>query len=113
MAKKSKLSRTERAHLRRAGDGKLNYLALNLHREFFDAIFAGSKKTEYRADTEFWRARLVGRKYREIHFRNGYATKAPFMRVEFKRLRHMGQGRDAYFAIRLGRVLEVKHYKPG
>ena len=38
-------------------------LHLTLHREFFDAIADGNKKPEYRADTPFWRARLVGRNY--------------------------------------------------
>jgi hypothetical protein len=58
-------------------------LHLTLHREFFDAIAEGSKKTEYRDNTPYWRPRLVGREYAEIVFRNGYATRAPLMRFSF------------------------------
>ncbi len=86
-------------------------LSLNLHREFFDAIADGTKKTEYREDKEYWRTRLIGRKYKEVHFRNGYATKAPFMRVEFKGVRRMRSNNGSYFAVRLGRILELKNYK--
>lgn len=86
-------------------------LCLTLHREFFDAIVEGTKKTEYRANKEYWRRRLVGRHYQEVYFRNGYATKAPFMRVEFKGVRKVGSGRGSYFAIRLGKILELKYYR--
>lgn len=82
-------------------------LYLTLHRVFFDAIAEGRKKTEYREDTYFWRSRLIGRNYAEIVFRNGYATDAPVMRVQWLGLRREKTGR---FAIRLGKVLEVKNY---
>ncbi|MBM3848220.1 MAG: hypothetical protein FJ405_18280 [Verrucomicrobia bacterium] len=84
---------------------------MNLHRQFFDEIAAGTKTKEYREDTDYWRRRLEGRSYTEIHFRNGYATKAPFMRVEFKAVRKVGPKRDAQFVISLGRVLELKNYR--
>ena len=89
---------------------------LTLHREFFEAIAAGTKKTEYREDKPFWRSRLDGRVYSEVVFRNGYAVNAPFMRVQCLRIRKDDQGR---FAIALGRILEIKNYprklrrKPG
>jgi hypothetical protein len=83
-------------------------LHLNLHREFFDAIAEGKKKTEYRDNTPYWRSRLVGREYTEIVFRNGYATRAPLMRVEFLGIRKDGPNR---FAIRLGKILEMKNYR--
>jgi hypothetical protein len=88
-----------------------NSLSLNLHREFFDAILAGEKKIEYRANSDYWRRRLVGRKYTEVHFRNGYAPKAPFMRVQFRGVRKIGHGRGSYFAILLGKILQVKNHK--
>ena len=58
-------------------------LHLNLHRGFFAAIAAGTKRTEYRRRTPYWQRRLEGRKYDVKHFRNGYATKAPEMNVQF------------------------------
>jgi hypothetical protein len=82
-------------------------LHLNLHREFFAAIAAGTKKTEYRARTPHWRSRLEGRRYDVIKFRNGYATRAPEMLVEFAGLRRQGRGAKALYAIRLGRILKL------
>ncbi|MBI4002408.1 MAG: ASCH domain-containing protein [Nitrospira defluvii] len=111
MSSKSQSSRSTTLRPRQPTKEKEAVLCLTLHREFFDAILSGKKKTEYRDNKEYWRRRLVGRTYREIHFRNGYATKAPFMRVEFKGLRKHGSGRGSYFAIRLGKVLELKHYR--
>ena len=73
-------------------------LHLNLHREFFAAIAAKTKRIEYRAQTPYWKKRLEDRHYDAIHFRNGYATKAPEMLVEFRGLRRYGKGRNAYYA---------------
>jgi hypothetical protein len=83
-------------------------LHLTLHREYFDAIAAGTKKTEYREDKAYWRSRLVGREYDEVVFRNGYAPRAPVMRVQCIGLRKDRPGR---FAIRLGRILEMKNFR--
>jgi len=84
-------------------------LAMTLKREWFDLILEGKKKTEYRENKEFWRKRLIGIKYKEVHFRNGYTMDAPFMRVEFRGVRVNGKKGD--FAIRLGRIIEVKNYR--
>ena len=87
-----------------------NILHLNLHREHFAAIVAKTKRIEYRDQTPHWRSRLEGRHYAVIQFRNGYATKAPEMVVEFLGVRRYGKGRKAYYAIRLGRILKVKRW---
>jgi ASC-1-like (ASCH) protein len=87
-------------------------LHLNLHREFFAAIAAGTKRIEYRQRTAYWRRRLEGREYDVIQFRNGYATKAPLMLVEYRRYRVQGKGRNKEFAIRLGRILNIKRWQP-
>jgi ASC-1-like (ASCH) protein len=88
-------------------------LHLNLHREFFDLIERGLKKTEYRECTPYWRRRLEGRDYDVIRFRNGYATKAPIMDVQYvtKGFRIV-DGKKEY-AIRLGKILKVKNYSTG
>jgi hypothetical protein len=65
---------------------------------------------EYRSRTPYWRCRLEGRHYDAIQFRNGYATKAPEMRVEFLGVRKYGKGRTGYYAIRLGRILKIKRW---
>ena len=87
-------------------------LQLNLHREFFAQIAAGTKRIEYRERTPYWQKRLEGRRYDVIRFRNGYATKAPEMVVEFKGLRRYGTVRRGHYAIRLGRILRIKRWKP-
>ena len=90
---------------------KPRVLHLNLHREFFDLIEKGLKKTEYRECTPYWRRRLEGRDYDVIRFRNGYATKAPVMDVQYvtKGFRVVGGKKE--YAIRLGKVLKVQNYK--
>lgn len=102
--------RRERLHKGIISD-KPAILHLNLHREFFAQIAAGTKRVEYRSQTPYWRKRLEGRKYDVIQFRNGYTTNAPGMRVEFKGVRRYGKGRNAYYAIRLGRILKLKHWR--
>lgn len=89
---------------------KAAILQLNLHREWFAAIVAKTKRIEYRRQTPHWKRRLDGRTYDIIQFRNGYATKAPEMQVEFKGVRRYGKGRNAYYAIRLGRILSIKRW---
>jgi len=89
-----------------------NILHLNLRREFFAAIAAATKKKEFRRYTPYWRTRLEGREYDYIQFRNGYATKAPEMLVEYRGYRVQGKGRNKEFAIRLGRILKIKRWQP-
>jgi hypothetical protein len=43
-------------------------------------------------------------------FRNGYNRHAPEMLVEFKGVRRLGKGRGAEYAIRLGRILQLKRW---
>jgi hypothetical protein len=86
-------------------------LHLNLHRDFFAAIAAGTKMIEYRAQTPYWKTRLEGRTYDAIRFRNGYAARVPEMLVEFRGVRKYGKGRSGYYANRLGRVLSVKRWR--
>jgi len=85
-------------------------LHLNLHREFFSQIAAGTKRTEYRKRTSYWKARLENRKYDVIQFRNGYATDAPEMLAEFIGVRRIRKWGRRYFAIRLGRILRIKRW---
>ncbi len=86
-------------------------LHLNLHRMHFADIAAKKKRIEYRDQTPYWKKRLEGRRYNFIQFRNGYATNAPEMLVEFRGLRRYGKGRNAYYAIQLGRILKIQRWK--
>jgi len=85
-------------------------LHLNLHREFFTAIAARTKRTEYRQRTAHWKSRLENRRYDVICFRNGYATKAPEMWVEWRGVRRIRKWGKPYYAIRLGRILKIKRW---
>jgi hypothetical protein len=85
-------------------------LHLTLRREYFAQIAQKQKHTEYREQKPYWRKRLEGRKFKTILFRNGYAKDAPEMLVEFRGLRRHGKGRDAYYAIRLGRILKIRRW---
>ncbi|OGA47836.1 MAG: hypothetical protein A3F74_02675 [Betaproteobacteria bacterium RIFCSPLOWO2_12_FULL_62_58] len=86
-------------------------LHLNLRRQFFAAIAAGTKKIEKRAQTPYWKPRLEGRTYDAIRFRNGYAASAPELLVEFSGVRKYGKGATGYYAIRLGRILRIKRWR--
>lgn len=90
---------------------KLSILHLVLVRKWFAQIVEGTKTKEYRQATLYWKRRLEGKDYDVIQFRNGYATKAPVMLVEYRGLRKQGRGHSAEYVIRLGRVLKVKRWK--
>jgi hypothetical protein len=86
-------------------------LHLNLRREYFAQIAAKTKRIEYRDQTPYWRKRLEGREYDVIQFRNGYATKAPEMQVEFLGIRRIKKDGKNVYAIRLGRILKLKRWR--
>ena len=67
-----------------------------------------SKDEEYRDLKDYWKKRLEGRKYDIVRFRNGYATNAPEMDVEFLGV----DKRSDCYAIRLGKILSVKRWPP-
>jgi len=82
-------------------------LHLTLEREWFDDIARGVRNEEYRELKDYWKTRLEGRKYDIVRFRNGYATDAPVMDVEFLGV----EKRQDCYAIRLGKVLSVKRWR--
>jgi len=90
-------------------------LHLTLHRKWFDLIATGEKTAEFRQITKYWYKRLWSqtaeehRIYDEIHFRNGYNPKNPFMKVKF-----LGTVIDRHrkrFKILLGEILEIKNWE--
>ncbi len=86
-------------------------LHLNFHREWFAAIAAKTKRMEYRSRTPYWKTRLENRKYDLIQFRNGYATTAPEMQVEFLGVRRIKKDGINVYAIRLGKVLKITRWR--
>jgi len=89
----------------------VSVLHLNLHHEWFAAIVAKTKHTEYRLRTPYWKTRLENRKYDVIQFRNGYATHAPEMQVEFLGVRRIKKDGQNVYAIRLGKILKIKRWQ--
>lgn len=81
----------------------MRILHLTLKKKWFDLIAIGKKKIEYRENKPYWKTRLEGREYDEIHFKNGYGPDVPFMRVEWK-----GCSLKEDYEIKLGRILEVR-----
>ena len=67
----------------------------------------GIKSEEYRDLKDYWKTRLEGRAYDIVRFRNGYATDAPVMDVEFLGV----EKRHDCYAIRLGKVLSLKRWR--
>ena len=95
----------------------MRVLQLTLFKRFFDEIAAGLKREEYREIKEYWTKRLI-KEYDVIEFRNGYAANAPMMRVEYcgyeiKTIVHPITGNEeTVYALRLGRVIDIKNYIP-
>ena len=83
-------------------------LYLTLMREFFDQIFEGTKKVEYRDIKPYWTTRLFdenkkAKKFDVIEFKNGYFRNARKMIVEWKGVRVNKEG--GKYEILLGDVL--------
>ena len=91
-------------------------LHLTLHRKWFDQIANGTKKEEYREFKEYWFNRLAGRDYDVIVFKNGYNKNCPEMTIEFKGVELKTIVWDSgiieeVFAIKLGKIIEIKNYQ--
>ena len=98
-------------------------LHLTLKKKWFDQIAQNKKKWEYRKTSPYWLKRftyvtplysghsLHPKQFDEIHFRNGYTKDKPFMRVEWKGLQLKEFEGDVHFAIKLGKILEIKNWK--
>jgi hypothetical protein len=85
-------------------------LHLTLNKKWFDEIAAGKKIQEYREIKPFWTIRFISPCglpiiYDEIHFRNGYLKKAPWMRVQWLGL--LTNEKEGLYIIQLGKVLEI------
>lgn len=52
-----------------------NVLTLRLKAKWWDQIASGQKTFELRLATDYWRRRLIGRSYDEIHIWKGYPPK--------------------------------------
>ncbi len=69
------------------------------------------KSILHRRRTPYWKTRLENRKYDMVQFRNGYATNAPEMQVEFLGVRRIKRDGKNVYAIRLGKILKIKRWQ--
>jgi hypothetical protein len=53
----------------------MNDLCLNLKGEYFDEISSLDKKWEFRLYNEYWKNRLIGKKFARIVLKRGYPRK--------------------------------------
>ena len=83
-------------------------LHLTLHRRWFDLIASVEKREEYRAQSPYWRTRLEGQTFDEIHFRNGYSKTCPRMRVRCLGISTGEWNGAPCYVIRLGEILEIR-----
>ena len=86
-------------------------LHLTLIKKWFDAIFSGEKTEEYREIKPYWIPKLAFQTWDRISFRNGYASDAPTMLVECHGMRLAEFQGNPVFALKLGKILEVKNVK--
>ena len=56
-------------------------LHLNLEKQWFEQVKSGEKKVELRKVCDYWRKRLVGKIYDEIHIKCGYPRKNDNQRI--------------------------------
>lgn len=99
-------------------------LKLTLKKKWFDLIASGEKKVEFREYKPHWISRLMKDgalrdDFTEVHFRNGYNSDDPFMRVKLESLTLYAKKfiapmfgeeitADKYFLIGVGKVLELR-----
>ena len=105
----------------RGGDRMKHILHLRVKKEWFGLISSGEKTEEFRLDTSYWRKRLAGKTFEEVHFTNGYGGWRPFARVECLGIKEgnvpycwddrvVGQQFRPGFIISLGAVREVRNW---
>ena len=97
-------------------------LHLTLKKKYFDEIFSGKKKKEYRKLKPYWISRLCTKKsieswvlefkeFEKIIFKNGYKKNAPSFEIELKKIEvHYGIdtpiGKGDFFVIHLGEIIK-------
>ncbi|MCC7253657.1 hypothetical protein [Hyphomicrobium sp.] len=87
-------------------------LSLNLERSFFEKIVEGKKPYEYRERRQYWASRLEGKTFDVIRFRIGHRADAPELLVECQGIRKVLRGGRPLYAIKLGKILDLRRWPP-
>jgi hypothetical protein len=93
----------------------IRILHLTVTKKWFDILFSGEKKEEYRGIKPYWETRLQNGRYAAVTFRNGYSGDSPVVTRELLSIeRGVGRvewgapkGREV-FIIKLGEVFNGK-----
>jgi len=83
-------------------------LHLTIKKKWFDQIKTGEKVREFRKIKPYWTARIKGKQFDEIHFRNGYRPDSPLMRVEWHGTGKMMLEGGQHYVLHLGKILELR-----
>jgi hypothetical protein len=84
-------------------------LHLILKKKYFDKIYNGTKKVEYRDFSKYWQKRIQGKHFTHIHFRLGYAKDAPTMLVQVIDRNVVEYKEDLAYAFDLGEIEESNY----
>ena len=85
-------------------------LHLVLKRKYFERIYNGTKKTEYRDFTPYWQKRIEGKHYTHIKFQLAYTKNPPTMLVEILDRNIVEYKGKKSYAFDLGKIIEVNNY---
>ena len=86
-------------------------LHLVLKRKYFERIFNGTKTTEYRDLTEYWKKRIDKKHYTHIKFQLAYSKNPPTMLVEVLDRNTVDYKGVKSYAFDLGKIIEVNNYE--
>ena len=99
----------------------MKILHMTLKKKWFDLIRSGKKTIEYREIKPYWRARLIGKDFDAIEFRNGYGKNKPSFIIELKKIgvetlffsiANFDKGQRVY-ALHLGKVISSQNTGSG
>ena len=90
----------------------MRILHLVLKRKYFDRIYKGVKKQEYRDCSAHWNRRLQGQHHTHIKFQLAYAKNPPTMLVKIHDRNVIEYKDDLSYAFDLGKISEVFNYPP-
>ena len=86
-------------------------LHLVLKRKYFERIYEGTKTTEYRDLTEYWKRRIDEKYYTHIKFQLAYSKNPPTMLVEVLDRNIVNYKGVKSYAFKLGKIIEVNNYE--
>ena len=91
---------------------KKKVLHLVLKTKYFERIYKGVKKQEYRECSAHWNRRLQGKHHTHIKFQLAYAKNPPTMIVEIIDRNVIERKGEFVYCFDLGEISDIKNYPP-